>query len=114
MRSDKGGASVELALALPLLTVLILLLVQVGVFVQRQLLVSGAAREAARTAVVASDAEAIRVAHDVAPLHPLDVHINRSDGLVTARLSAPGEFRIAGLAMFTIDARASVVMVSEP
>lgn len=47
-----GQAAVELALVLPLLTLLLLLLVQTGSVVREQVLVVHAAREAARAAAV--------------------------------------------------------------
>jgi uncharacterized metal-binding protein len=50
--TERGQASVELALALPLLAILALLLLQVGLVVRDQVLVVHAAREAARAAAV--------------------------------------------------------------
>jgi TadE-like protein len=54
VRSSKGEgqAAVELALALPLLAVLLLVLVQLGLLVRDQVLVVHAAREAVRQAAV--------------------------------------------------------------
>jgi Flp pilus assembly protein TadG len=52
-RAERGQATVELALVLPFLAVLLLALVQVGLVVRDQLLVVHAAREAARAAAVA-------------------------------------------------------------
>lgn len=61
MRRGEGGqAAVELALALPLLAVLFLLLLQVSLVVRDQVLLTHAAREAAREAAVARDADAAR------------------------------------------------------
>ena len=54
-RRDSGQAAVELALALPLVVLLLLLLAQLGLVVRAQLLVAHAAREGARAAAVASD-----------------------------------------------------------
>ena len=51
-RGDGGQASVELALVLPLVVVLLLAVVQVGLLVRDQILVVHAAREAAREAAV--------------------------------------------------------------
>ena len=54
-RRDRGQATVELALALPLLCVLLLAVVQVAVVARDQLAVQLAAREAARAASVVGD-----------------------------------------------------------
>ena len=54
-RGARGQASVELALALPLIAVLLLGLVQVGLIVRDQVLVVHAAREAVREAAVTGD-----------------------------------------------------------
>ena len=54
-RGSAGQATVELALALPLLVVLALALVQVGLLVRDQVLVVHAARAAAREAAVSDD-----------------------------------------------------------
>ena len=51
-RGDVGQASVELALVLPLVVILLLGVVQVGLLVRDQILVVHAAREAAREAAV--------------------------------------------------------------
>jgi Flp pilus assembly protein TadG len=57
---ERGQASVELALALPVLALLLLLIVQVGLVVRDQVLLVHAAREAAREAAVAADRGAAR------------------------------------------------------
>lgn len=49
---ERGQAAVELALCLPLLAALALLVVQVGLVVRDQIVVTHAAREAAREAAV--------------------------------------------------------------
>jgi hypothetical protein len=51
-RGDGGQATVELALVLPLVCLLLLAVVQVGVIVHTQLVVVHAAREGARAAAV--------------------------------------------------------------
>jgi Flp pilus assembly protein TadG len=55
-RSDDGQGTVELALVLPLVAVLLVAVVQVGLVVRDHVLVAHAAREAARAAVVAEAA----------------------------------------------------------
>jgi hypothetical protein len=51
-RGERGQATVELTLALPVVVLGLLLIVQVGVVVRAQVLVVHAAREAARAAAV--------------------------------------------------------------
>lgn len=59
-REDGGQASVELALVLPLVMLLLLAMVQLGLLVRDQILVVHAAREAAREAAVDPAADAPR------------------------------------------------------
>ncbi len=51
-RGDRGQSTVEFALVLPLVVLVVLFIVQAGFVVRDQLLVSHAAREAARAAAV--------------------------------------------------------------
>ena len=51
-RGDQGQSTVEFALVLPLVVLVVLFIVQAGLVVRDQLLVSHAAREAARAASV--------------------------------------------------------------
>lgn len=76
-REDRGQATVEFALVLPLVAIFVLLLAQAGVVVREQVLLTHAAREAARAASVA---EGDRVA---AARHSAD----RAGPLATDRLS---------------------------
>lgn len=59
-REDGGQASVELALVLPLVMILLLAVAQLGLLVRDQILVVHAAREAAREAAVDPAADAPR------------------------------------------------------
>jgi Flp pilus assembly protein TadG len=59
-RGDGGQASVELALVLPLVMILLLAVAQLGLLVRDQILVVHAAREAAREAAVEPGADAPR------------------------------------------------------
>ena len=61
-REDRGQASVELALVLPLVMILLLTVAQLGLLVRDQILVVHAAREAAREAAVEPSADAPRKA----------------------------------------------------
>jgi hypothetical protein len=68
---DAGQATVELAMMLPFLALLMLALVQAVVLARDQLLVTHAAREAARAAAVDPDPGAARrAAVGAAPLDP--------------------------------------------
>ena len=59
---ERGSAAVEFALVLPLVLVLVLGMVQVGVFARDRLMVEAAARAGARTAAVVDDPAAVRAA----------------------------------------------------
>jgi Flp pilus assembly protein TadG len=59
-RDEAGQAAVELALCLPLVAALALVLLQVTLVVRDQVLLTHAAREAAREAAVSADAAAAR------------------------------------------------------
>ncbi|MGH9156120.1 MAG: TadE/TadG family type IV pilus assembly protein [Acidimicrobiales bacterium] len=68
---DRGQATVELALALPLVALLLLLVAQFGLVVRDQVLVVHAAREAARRAAVdPAEASWRQAALRAAPLEP--------------------------------------------
>lgn len=55
MSSQRGSATVELALLVPLILLLLVLIVEVGVVARLQIEVVGAAREGARAAATAPD-----------------------------------------------------------
>src|SRR5436190_5331495 len=55
---ERGQATVEAALVLPLITLLLLGVVQIGLLVRSEVLVTHAAREAVRAAAVDADPEA--------------------------------------------------------
>ena len=59
-RGERGQAAVELALCLPVLAAVALLLIQVALVVRDEILVTHAAREAAREASLTDDADKIR------------------------------------------------------
>jgi Flp pilus assembly protein TadG len=88
-RRDAGQATVELALCLPLLCLLLLGVVQVAVIVRDQLAVQLAAREAARAAAVSADGAGAATAagHAAVALAPLALRVDRSANAVTATAS---------------------------
>lgn len=83
---DRGQATVELALLLPVLFTLVLLVIQAGLIVRDQVLVVHAAREAARLAAVEGDhgraQAAARSATGLAPERMEVTVAGRGDGVV--------------------------------
>ena len=88
---ERGQATVELALVLPVLLAVGVLLVEAGLVVKDYVLVAHAAREAVRTAVVEPTAAAAgEAARDTTGLVPgrLDVELRRPEAdLVTVSVS---------------------------
>jgi Flp pilus assembly protein TadG len=117
-RSDRGQATVELALCLPLLCLFLLGIVQLVVVVRDQLAIQLAAREGARAAVVAaSSAAAARVAatHAVT-LSPLAVRTASSTATVTVTVThvTHTDVPIIGLLLPDITVTADATMTLEP
>ncbi len=80
-RGDRGQATVELALVLPLVAVLLLVVLQVGLVVRDRVLVTHAAREAARAAAVADHDRSIaaeRGATRASDLAATQLHVTTS------------------------------------
>ena len=117
-RGETGQAAVELALALPLLAALALVLLQVALVVRDQVLVTHAAREAAREAAVTADLGAIRrAAVSGAGLDPsrVDVRMGRrgrpgSQVEVTVRYDAPTTVPVVGTLIGDVQLRANAAM----
>ncbi len=103
-RPDAGQATVELALVLPLVAVLLLSIVQAAVLARDQILVTHAAREAVRAAAVDPDpAAAQRAAEQAGPLSAdrLDIDVVGRGEVgsrvrVTVRYHAPTAVPLAG------------------
>lgn len=77
-KGEKGQSTVEFALVLPIVLILILGLLQVGVLARDQIMVLGAAREGVREAIVTPDQGAITAAaRGAAPGLNLNVQISR-------------------------------------
>lgn len=74
--AESGQATVELALTLPLLALLLAGLVEVGLLVADQGRLWHAAREAARVAVVDPDIEDVREAAERPGLAPIELHVD--------------------------------------
>ena len=117
-RRDAGQAAVELALALPVVVVLLLGMLQVALVGRDQLAVELAAREAARAAAVSADpGSAARLAADrVTTLRPLDVAVSVGASTVTVTVTHPcaTDVAIVGRLIADVDLRASVTMALEP
>jgi Flp pilus assembly protein TadG len=115
---DRGQATVELALCLPLVCLLLLAVVQVAIVVRDQLVVQLAAREAARAAAVSGDAGgAGRHAGEAAGgLSGMAVDIAESGEVVTAAVTylARTDVPLVGLLVPDLTLRASVSMRIEP
>ncbi|HUF96923.1 MAG TPA: TadE/TadG family type IV pilus assembly protein [Ilumatobacter sp.] len=117
-RHDRGQATVEFALALPFVVILLLGVVQVVVVVRDQLAVGLAAREGARAASVAADpaAAAHLAATRAVSLSPLDVATVSAGGRVTVTVSYVNDTSVAliGQLVGNVDLNASVTMSYEP
>lgn len=91
-RAESGQATVELALLLPILALLLAALVEVGLLVGDQGRLWHAAREAARVAAVDPDIADVRDAAERPGLRPIDLevrpqpHLRRQGDPVTVSL----------------------------
>jgi Flp pilus assembly protein TadG len=114
---DRGQATVELALALPFLCVLLLAVVQVAVVARDRVAVQLAAREAARAASVTPDLRSATAAAERAiGLRPLRVEVSEAAGLVQVRVSYtdPTDVPLVGAVLPDVEVSASVAMAVEP
>lgn len=117
-RDEQGQAAVELALALPLLAFLALALLQVALLVRDQVLLTHAAREAAREAAVSGEPAMVRrAALDGARLHDdrLEVTVRGrgqpgSRVTVSLRYAAPTEVPLLGPLLADVDLGAKAAM----
>ena len=117
VRRDRGQATVEFALALPLVALLVLGVVQLVVVARDQLAVELAAREGARAAAVAAAPEsAASTAAERVGLAPIDVSVSESDGhvTVTVRHRSATDVPLIGLAIGDVEVAATVTMRREP
>jgi len=116
-RRDRGQATVELALGLPLLCVVLLLVVQVAVVAAHRLGVQLAAREAARAAAVSEHPGAARAAALAAvTLRPLQVDVHQRSGLVTVTVSYtdPTDVPLVGPLLPSVSLSSQLTMAIEP
>lgn len=99
--NQRGQSTVELALLLPVLALLMLALIQVGLLVRVRVMVTHAAREAAREAAVGGgDDDVRRAAAAAADLDPrrIAVEVSRAGERVTVniRYDDPTDVPIVG------------------
>ena len=115
---DRGQAAVELALALPVVVLLLLGMLQVALVGRDQLAVELATREAARAAAVSADpvAAARLAAERVTTLRPLQVAVSAGPTTVTVTVTHPSATDVAmvGRMIGDVQLRASVTMAVEP
>jgi Flp pilus assembly protein TadG len=115
---DRGQATVELALCLPMLCILLLGVAQVAIVVRDQLAVQLAAREAARAAAVAAAAGGAgsAAAEAAVSLRPLHVAIASGGSTVTAtvRYTEHTDVPLIGLLLPDVAVSASATMQVEP
>jgi len=115
---DRGQATVELALCLPLLCVFLLAVVQLVVIVRDQLAVQLAAREAARAASVTTStgASAQSAAEHSVALQPLLVSTDSSADTVTVTVThlTHTDVPLIGALIPDVDVEATVTMALEP
>ena len=115
---DDGQATVEFAIALPLVVVLLLGVIQVVIVAGDQLALELAAREGARAASVAADpsSAARRGALAATTLRPLDV----TTAATTTRVSVtvghtnPTNVPVIGVVIGNVELSASVTLAREP
>lgn len=121
-RGDRGQSTVELALLLPLVAILILLVLQFGLVLRDQLMVVHAAREAARAAAVtegdpatAARSGAERAGSlDHARLDLTTTSIDRDERIrVVVRYRSSTDVPLVGSLLPDVDLEGTMVMMRE-
>jgi hypothetical protein len=115
---DRGQATVELAMALPVVVIFVLGVFQVALVARDQLALELAAREAARAASVSADpaGAAIAAADRVVGLDPINVGVTVAGDVVRVRVSYvnPTDVAIIGAAIGDVPLEATAAMAWEP
>ena len=117
MSRDRGQATVELALALPMLCMLLLAVVQVAVIARDRLAVQLAAREAARAAVVSTGRDrAASAARLAVALAPVGVVVDQGRDLVRVTVTYVDrtDVPVIGVLLPDVTVEATVTMAVEP
>ena len=117
-RTEHGQATVEFALLLPILVLLLMCVVQTALIARDAVLVSHAARVGARIAAVDPSGDAVRNAVvEATPLDPSRLQITRrTEGdlvRVTVRYEAPTDVPLVGTLVGDVHMSESVAMWSE-
>lgn len=117
--NDGGQATVEVALAIPLLAIIMLAGVQIALVVRDQIAVVAAAREAARAMVVA-DGNRASADNAVARTVQLDprrrsLQLSSGGGLITATITyrSPTDLPLVGLFLPDITVKGTATMAIE-
>lgn len=115
---DAGQASVEFALAVPIVVVLVLGVIQVFVVGARQVALEHLARNGARAASVAADPtsaarDAVAGSTDLAGVD-VDVDTIGQDVVVTVRYTDPTAVAVIGRLIGDVDLSARATMRREP
>jgi TadE-like protein len=117
--SDAGQATVEVALAMPLLFIVMLFGVQIALVIRDQIATIAAAREAARAVVVADGKTSVAesAVTRTASLNPSrrSVSVSINAGLVTASVTyrSPTDLPLVGIFIPDITVRGSATMALE-
>jgi TadE-like protein len=123
LKNQRGQSTVELALCLPALALLLAFAVEVALVIGDHVRLSHAAREAVRVAVVDPDASAVRAAASRSGLENLEIKITPDSGFrvqgepLEVRLSASsgGHVPLVGKLFESIELHASAAMrIEEP
>jgi Flp pilus assembly protein TadG len=116
--NERGQATVEAALVLPLVVTLLLAVIQVGLLVRAEVLVTHAAREAARAAAVDADPQAAeRAASSSTALDPsrMNVRVRGRNGpgsrvQVAVTYRAPTDVPLVGGLLGDVTLQATATM----
>jgi Flp pilus assembly protein TadG len=116
---DEGQAAVELALAFPIVMVLLLALVQVTLVVRDQVAVIHAAREGARAAAAtgATAGDGVAAADQATALQPGRLSVQVAIGTevrATVRYRSPTDVPLVGRLLGDVTVQATAVMRAEP
>ena len=119
-RGDDGQATVEVAIVLPFLVVLLLAMAQVGLVIRAQVMVIHAAREAARAVAVDTEADPTEAALLASTLDPARTSVVVSGSLepgghvtVTVEYAVQPSVPLAGAIIGTVNLDASATMLVE-
>lgn len=116
-KSERGQATLELALSLPLLALFLLAGAQLVLIARDQLAVIHAAREAARAAAVSTSAgDGVAAGRSATGLAGVEVSVSSGGGEVRATVTrrVPTDVPLIGAWLPDITVRATAVMRAEP